>query len=150
MAWVNQKFIMHAHSHFAFSGWVSHAIMVLMVMVEFRLRTTDPLPTRYQYTLAANLLTSFGMLICFILQGYGVYAIIFPTLVVIMSFVVAGYGWADITRFTLPPGRRYWFIAALLFALLPAIGISALVWLMVTLHFVPLTRFASVCIFLQY
>src|SRR5690606_18413352 len=103
MAWVNQKFVMLAYSYFAFSIWVSHAIMVLMVMVVFRLRTTDPLPTRYQYTLAANLLTSFGMLICFILQGYGVYAIIFSTLVLIISFVFAGYGWTDINRSTLPP-----------------------------------------------
>lgn len=150
MAWVNQKFIMHAHSHFAFSGWVSHAIMVLMVMVVFRLRTMDSLPTRYQYTLAANLLASFGMLICFILQGYGVYAIIFSTLVLIISFVFAGYGWTDINRSTLPPVIKYWFKAALFFSVLSAIGTFALVWLMVTQQLDPLKQLASVYFYLHF
>lgn len=150
LAWVNQKFIMHAHSHFAFSGWVSHAIMVLVVMVVFRLRTTDSLPTRYQYTLTANLLASFGMLICFVLQGYGVYAIIFSTLVLFISFVFAGYGWTDINRSTLPPVIKYWFKAALFFSILSAIGTFALVWFMVTQQLDPLKQLASVYFYLHF
>src|SRR5690606_39082036 len=69
LAWANQKYIMHAHSHFAFAGWVSHALMVFMLMAIFRLRANDPLPLRYPYIIAANLLASYGMLICFTLQG---------------------------------------------------------------------------------
>lgn len=28
----DQKFLQHSHSHFAFSGWISHTLMVLMVL----------------------------------------------------------------------------------------------------------------------
>ena len=28
---LDQKHLQHSHSHFAFSGWISHTLMVLMV-----------------------------------------------------------------------------------------------------------------------
>ena len=31
LPFVDQKFFLHAHSHFAFSGWVTQALMALMV-----------------------------------------------------------------------------------------------------------------------
>jgi hypothetical protein len=28
----DQKHLQHSHSHFAFSGWISHTLMVLMIV----------------------------------------------------------------------------------------------------------------------
>lgn len=150
MAWANQKFLMHAHSHFAFAGWVSHALMVLMVMAMFRLRAKDRLPPRYQYITAANLIASFGMLICFTLQGYGLYAIIFSTLSILISFVFAGFAWKDMRLSTIPLVLKYWFKAALFFLLLSALGTFSLVRLMATQQLDPLKQLASVYFYLHF
>lgn len=150
MAWANQKFLMHAHSHFAFAGWVSHALMVLMVMAMFRLRAEHRLPPRYQYITAANLIASFGMLICFTRQGYGLYAIIFSTLSILISFVFAGFAWRDMRRSTIPLVLKYWFKAALFFLLLSALGTFSLVRLMVTQQLDPLNQLASVYFYLHF
>lgn len=150
LAWVNQKYIMHAHSHFAFSGWVSHTLMVLMLMSVFRLRANDSLPPRYQYIIAANLLASFGMLVCFTLQGYGLYAIIFSTLALFISFIFAGFGWRDIGRSTIPPVVKYWFKAALFFSVLSSLGTFSLVRLMATQQLDPLKQLASVYFYLHF
>lgn len=150
MAWANQKFLMHAHSHFAFAGWVSHALMVLMVMAIFRLGSQDRLPHRYQYVVATNLLASFGMLICFTLQGYGLYAIIFSTLSIVVSFVFVGIAWWDMKKSALPLVLKYWFRAALFFLLLSALGTFSLVRLMVTQQLDPLKQLASIYFYLHF
>ena len=31
LPWVDQKHLLHAHSHFAFSGWITQALMAFMV-----------------------------------------------------------------------------------------------------------------------
>jgi hypothetical protein len=150
LAWANQKYIMHAHSHFAFAGWVSHALMVFMLMAIFRLRANDPLPLRYPYIIAANLLASYGMLICFTLQGYGLYAIIFSTLTLLISFVFAGFVWRDIARSTIPLVVKYWFRASLFFSVLSSLGTFSLVRLMVTHQLDPLKQLTSVYFYLHF
>ena len=150
LAWANQKYIMHAHSHFAFAGWVSHALMVLMIMAIFRLRANNPLPLRYQYIITANLFASYGMLICFAVQGYGLYAIIFSTLTLLISFIFAGFGWRDIGQSTVPVVVKYWFKASLFFSVLSSLGTFSLVRLMVTQQLDPLTQLASVYFYLHF
>jgi len=54
LAFVDQKHIMHAHSHFAFSGWISHALMLLLVMVVHDRGRKERLPGRYQLLLFGN------------------------------------------------------------------------------------------------
>lgn len=150
LARANQKYIMHAHSHFAFAGWVSHALMVLMVMAIFRLRANNSLPSRYQYIITANLLASYGMLVCFAVQGYGLYAIIFSTLTLLLSFIFAGFGWRDIGRSTIPTVIKYWFKASLFFSVLSSLGTFSLVRLMATQQLDPLKQLASVYFYLHF
>lgn len=150
LAWANQKYIMHAHSHFAFAGWVSHALMVFMLMATFHLRANDPLPKRYPYIIATNLFASYGMLICFSLQGYGLYSIIFSTLTILLSFVFAGCCWRDIRRSTIPPVVKYWFKASLFFVVLSSLGTFSLVRLMATHQLDPLKQLASVYFYLHF
>lgn len=150
LAWANQKFLMHAHSHFAFAGWVSHALMVFMLMAIFSLRANDSLPLRYQYVITVNLLASYGMLVCFTVQGYGVYAIIFSTLSLLISFIFAGFVWRDISRSTIPLVVKYWFTASLFFSVLSSLGTFSLVRLMVAQQLDPLKQLASVYFYLHF
>src|SRR5690554_7260871 len=64
-----QKYLLHSHSHFAFAGWVSHTLMVLMIYYLKNKSETLPMP-RYIRLIIANLVCSYGMLIFFIYQGY--------------------------------------------------------------------------------
>ena len=150
MAWADQKYIMHAHSHFAFAGWVTHALMVFLLMAVFRLRSTDILPVRYQYVIAANLFASYGMLISFALQGYGLYAIIFSTLTLVVSFVFSALAWRDVGRSTLPTVLKFWFRASLFYGILSSLGTFSLVRMMVTHQLHPLAQLASVHFYLHF
>ncbi|TYR34758.1 hypothetical protein FXV77_14910 [Sphingobacterium phlebotomi] len=150
LTWANQKYIMHAHSHFAFAGWVSHALMVFMLMAIFRLRSNNRLPTRYQYIITANLLASYGMLICFTVQGYGLFAIIFSTLTLLISFIFAGFTWREIGRSDSPLVVKYWFKASLFFSVLSSLGTFSLVRLMATQQLDPLKQLASVYFYLHF
>src|SRR5690606_11585883 len=56
---INQKFVLHAHSHFAFAGWISHALMVFMAATLHRKKSNEALPSRYQWIILANLAVAY-------------------------------------------------------------------------------------------
>lgn len=150
MAWANQKNLMHAHSHFAFSGWVSHTLMVFIVMAVLGLQAKDVFPRRYQWIIGANLLASFGMLVSFTMQGYGLYSIILSTITLIVSYVFAGCCWRDLSRSALPKVLQYWFKAALVFSVFSSLGTFSLVYLMASHQLEPLKQLASVYFYLHF
>lgn len=130
--WFNQKYILHAHSHFAFSGWISHMLMVLMAMLVLNKKAADCLPKKYQLLIGANMLASYGMLFCFSWQGYGRYSIIFSTLTILLSYGFVGILLHAIARSTLSLLVRKWFRAALLFLLVSSLGTFYLAYLQAT------------------
>lgn len=128
--YLDQKHLQHAHSHFAFVGWVSQTLMVLMV------KTLQPsLPTSrlksYQNLLILNLIAAFGMLAAFIVQGYAFFSISFSTLSIIVSFVFAFFYVKD-ARLLPDANSKNWFRAALFFNILSSLGTFALVYMMAT------------------
>ncbi|MBK8055941.1 MAG: hypothetical protein IPK35_22395 [Saprospiraceae bacterium] len=124
----SQKNLLHAHSHYAFSGWVTHILYTLMVLF---LRNHIKNQTVYFRLLLANLLCAAGMMISFTLQGYGAVSITFSTL-----SIVIGYGFAyqyikDLMNMPDHPSKD-WFKAALLFNVLSSLGTFYLAYMMVT------------------
>lgn len=130
---LNQKYLLHAHSHFAFSGWVSHLLMVLIAAAVFGVKNDGILPRKYQYIIAANLFAAYGMLISFFLQGYGLYSICFSSLTIFISYVFAGICWRDMAAQTICGHIGHWLRASLLFLVLSSVGTFFLAYLM-TLH----------------
>lgn len=130
--WFNQKYIMHAHSHFAFSGWISHMLMTLMIMAVLNKKPHEGFPLRYQLLLGANMLASYGMLFFFSWQGYGRYSIICSTLTILLSYFFVGMMWRSITKTTLSPLVRKWFRTALIFLFISSIGTFYLAYLQAT------------------
>jgi len=147
---INQKFLLHAHSHFAFAGWVSHALMVLVVAMVFNRQQHEKLPWRYQLTVVANLLASYGMLISFFFQGYGFYAIIASTATVAVSYVFAVMCWRDMANIGHHSSAFSWLRAALIFLVLSSFGTFYLASLMASNNVDSRLQLASVYFYLHF
>ena len=91
---VNYKNLLHGHSHFAFGGWVMPAMLCLM------LRCFPDLEKLIDYKHSRNiavlfLVSAYGMLVAFPLQGYKAISISFSTLSIAGSFYLAIVIWKN-------------------------------------------------------
>ena len=87
---IDQKFLLHGHSHFAFVGWVSLALMTLMVNYLTRSGIVTNYK-KYHWVFLANTITAYGMLISFTVQGYALASITFSTLSIFVSYFFIFY-----------------------------------------------------------
>ena len=129
LPFVDQKFLLHAHSHFAFSGWITQVLMALFVAQLSRQNGIDMFP-KYNWLLYANLLTAYGMLASFSFQGYGFLSILFSTLSIIVAWIFAIVYWKDINRLRVKDVSGHWFKAALIFNAISALGAFGLATMM--------------------
>src|SRR6476661_6308785 len=108
LPWLDQKNVLHSHSHFAFSGWITQVLMVLLISY-LSLKLGEQIFSRYRWLLYANLLISYGMLVSFIFQGYAFYSICFSMLSIFVYFAFAVYYWKDLIRIGGDPVSHQWF-----------------------------------------
>lgn len=81
---IDFKYTLHAHSHYAFGGWVTLALLTLLTYEVLPVsRNRKPI---YNWLLAGILLNAVGMLISFPIQGYGFYSILFSTLFIFVTY----------------------------------------------------------------
>src|SRR5690606_8509241 len=125
---INQKYLLHSHSHFAFVGWVTLALMALMVhyLVKNNLETNYK---KYHIILAANCITAYGMLITFLFQGYDVYSITFSTLSIFVSYIFIYYYWLDLNKLKNVSHTNAWFKASLAIWAFSSLGAFSLAFL---------------------
>ncbi|MDP1763459.1 MAG: hypothetical protein Q8L07_06170 [Sediminibacterium sp.] len=129
LPFLDQKHLLHGHSHFAFTGWITHTLMVLMVHY-LSLHRKDPVFRRYRFLLYANLFTAYGMLISFPIQGYGIWSISFSTLSIFTSYAFAIMYWKDLNSLHLKSISHLWLKAALVFSVLSSLGAFSLATMM--------------------
>ncbi len=129
LPFIDQKHLLHAHSHFAFSGWVTQLLMTLLVASLGKQKGKDQFK-RYKWMLYANLFTAYGMLIFFAFQGYGFSSILFSTLSIIVSWIFAVIYWKDLNRLLVKKISTNWYKAALLMNAVSALGAFALAFMM--------------------
>jgi hypothetical protein len=79
---LSYQFILHAHSHFAFAGWMFFSIAILICT----LCNQDDLRPHFKTLLLLALVSAYGMLASFSLQGYKAVSIGFSTLFVLVTF----------------------------------------------------------------
>lgn len=127
---VDQKHLLHGHSHFAFAGWVTQALMTLMVIYLAK-QSEKTVYKRYRWLLMGNLLTAYGMLIAFPIEGYGLYSIIFSTGSIVVSYFFAIYFWRDLNRLQTKSPAHAWFKTAVLYNALSSVGAFALTIMMI-------------------
>ena len=132
LPFVDQKKLLHAHSHFAFSGWVTLALMSLLITKLGNDSNDYTIFRKYRPVLIANLVTAYGMLFSFPFEGYGPVSIIFSTLSIFVAYWFAIQYWRDLNRL---PGKKVsylWFKAAVLFNAVSSAGAFTLAGIMAT------------------
>lgn len=86
------KNLLHAHSHFAFGGWVMPALLAL-IMKYFPELTAGISYRHWRNIVVLLLISAYGMLLSFPFQGYGAVSIFFSTLSILASFYLAWLIW---------------------------------------------------------
>lgn len=127
----DQKHLQYAHSHFAFYGWVSQTLLLLIIHFISPILISSRIKT-YNILLVANLLCAYAMLISFALSGYGIISIVFSTLSIFISFAFSILCFQDLRKTDLVHPAINWFRASLIFNVLSSIGTFALAFMMAT------------------
>ena len=148
----DQKHLQHSHSHFAFSGWISHTLMVLMIVyLEKRTKKIENrLTEKYNKILTANLICAYGMLVFFIIQGYGLISIIFSTSSIVVSCFFAYYFVKDLKLISDEELAKNWFKAALFFNVISSFGTFALAYMMISKNILQNEYLASIYYYLHF
>jgi hypothetical protein len=129
---VDFKNLLHAHSHFAFGGWITLCLFTLMVyeILPGRLNRKG----KYKILLSGIFLSAVGMLFSFPFQGYGIYAIVFSTLFILFTYGFSGIFIKDLLQARTGRAIRMLSIAGLVFADLSSVGPFTLAYMMATHH----------------
>ncbi len=146
---IDQKHTQHAHSHFAFAGWITQTLMVFITA--FLINNNFKINIKhYQTILIINILVAYGMLVSFMIQGYGAISIILSTSSIFITFVFAFKFWVDTIGATTQLLAIKWFKAASVFLLLSSLGTFMLAYMMMSKQLVQHTYLASVYWYLHF
>ena len=129
LPFTQQKYVLDSHSHFAFAGWITQTLMVLLVHY-LGFKNGEQIFKKYKWLLYANLITAYGMLISFFMQGYAFFSISFSTLSIFVSYFFAAYYWKDLNRINEKKVSHVWFKTALVFSVVSSLGAFALTYMM--------------------
>jgi hypothetical protein len=124
---INYNYILEAHSHFAFSGWVSTAVFTALVYI--LAQSGFPVNKIYTYQFYLLQTASYGMLLAFSIKGYGWLSIFFSLVFILFSWWFAFQYWKDVSRSELSIAVRRSSKAALFFLVLSGTGILVLFYL---------------------
>ena len=145
----NQKNILHSHSHFAFAGWITHTLMTLMVYyLQDKIGVLDT--NKYKKIIIANLICSYGMLVFFIIQGYGMFSIFFSTASILVSYAFGYYYLKDLKKIDTDLAAINWFRAAVIFNIISSFGTFYLAYMMASKNVIQDLYLSSIYYFLHF
>jgi hypothetical protein len=125
---IDFKHVLHAHSHFAFGGWITLALISLMV---YDLLPEESSKKRiYQWILWGILFSAAGMLVSFLCQGYAFFSILFSTLFILVSYAFSIVFIRDIWQSNVDQSIKILSISSLLYLSISSVGPFMLAYLM--------------------
>ena len=124
-----QRNILHAHSHFAFSGWITQALLVFITQL-YEPFLTEKQRRKLCVLLWLNNILSYCMLISFFIQGYGMFSIAFSSASILLIFAFALLFYKNSDSFPESLQSLKWINAGLLFAIISSIGTAVLAYTM--------------------
>ncbi len=128
LRFIDFKNVLHAHSHFAFGGWITIVLLTLMIY--------EILPDHfsnkkgYQWLLLGLLLNAAGMLISFLCQGYAFFSIMFSTLFILVTYAFSFLFIRDIVRVKAEMTVRILSISAIACLSISSVGPFTLAYIM--------------------
>lgn len=127
--WIQQKHLLHGHSHFAFAAWVGQMIMTL---IGFSLNERNQQQVSFQFKslLFWNSLVAFFMLFAFVYQGYGFISIFFSTWSTAINYVFCWRVWRNLNQNKSLTTGDYYIKASIIFNVLSSLGTMYLGYLM--------------------
>jgi hypothetical protein len=131
LPWVNHKYFLHGHSHFAFTGWISLVLMVAIVQRIYHSGHSGILPVAKKI-LWAHIATAYGMLISFPIVGYAPLSIAFSTSSILVSYAFVIWVWKYCNQTNFGKTGSLSIKSALLFLVLSSLGAFWLAGLMAT------------------
>jgi hypothetical protein len=149
LPFIDQQNLLHGHSHFAFAGWVTQALMTLLIGYLSE-KTSENYFRKYRWILYFNAITAYGMLISFPIQGYGSVSIFFSTMSVFASYYFAFIFWKDLNRIPVQPVSHSWFKVALLGNVISSAGPFSLAYMMASHHMLQNWYLASIYFYLHF
>ena len=149
LPFIDQKNLLHGHSHFAFSGWITQVLMYLLIR-QLKHQEQSVILKKYKWILWSNLMTALGMLIAFPIEGYGFFAILFSTLSIFVSYWFAIVYCKDLKQQTTKLPTHKWFKAAVFFNALSSLGAFTLAYIMVKKIMIQKLSLLSVYFFLHF
>ena len=120
LPFIDQKNLLHGHSHFAFIGWVTQLILVLLAN-----QIIEQLPNKwatYRRLLLANLCLGYLIFISFLITGYKGVSILLLVLQIILTYIFASVYIRDLYKIKFNVQSRMWFVAAMIFNLISTLG----------------------------
>ncbi|MCU7548884.1 hypothetical protein OCK74_07125 [Chitinophagaceae bacterium LB-8] len=117
---LNYKNVLHGHSHFAFGGWIMPVLLALVLKCFPELRQTVAFK-HWRNIAVLMLISAYGMLISFPLQGYKAVSISFSTLSLISGFYLAMVSWKA-SRILSPSLSQKFLNAGLFYHVLSSAG----------------------------
>ena len=146
---LDQKNLLHGHSHFAFVGWVAMALMTVMVLL-LKINQVSTNYKKYNYILLSALVNAYAMLISFIIEGYGGWSIVFSSLTIILSYIFIYYYLTDLSKLNGLPLTKLWLKAAMVLWAFSSLGAFALAYLMATHNRFQDLYFMAIYLFLHF
>lgn len=146
LPFLDQKNLQHAHSHFAFTGWVTLLLMVLLSRATPQLATV-PQPKYWQW--GSQLGLSYAMLVAFAAGGYSPLAIVLSTLSIGVFYWFAWSHYRALQQAPASAGKP-WVVAALFFGVLSTLGTFYLSYQTATKSLVQGNYLASVYWYLHF
>lgn len=117
---INYKYILHAHSHFAFGGWVMPLLFGLILKFFPRIREGIPY-THLRNITAMIFVSAYGMLCSFPFEGYAAVSISFSTLSILAGYYLSYQSWKVLRKDSLKISERF-LLAGFFYFVLSSIG----------------------------
>jgi hypothetical protein len=146
---VNQKNLLHGHSHFAFVGWVTLVLMALMVQY-LQVKRPHLNVKKYNIILLLNCLSAYGMFAGFIAEGYDTISITFTCICILFSYIFIFFYWRDLNKVSDPSFAPLWLKASLFLWAFSSLGAIALAYLMINRIMIQDFYFGAIYFFLHF
>ncbi len=148
LPFLEQKHLQHAHSHFAFTAWISQALYLMLIhFLEQHIRIDVK---KYNRILIVNTILSLLMMISFIFKGYHVTSNTFSFLIILNSLYFTWHFVKDSKQFNDCRIEKKWFYAGLFFNIISTFGTFYLAYMMINKVYHQESQLASVYFYLHF